>query len=266
MGMNDENRRRVLAEIVSLEAWHDAFSVKRERSDLHVDVAFLTGRIGGEPEAPVRFKLALKRAEVVVVVPMTEPARVETPSVSRDTPAAKVKATSTIATGRKTKARAKAGLTGLGAQGEIATSTARATKLAQSLDGLRITQALTVDGHHHWIVEPTFEGPLAGHPWPANKPRLRVVDTRADRARGIEPTIRVEVRCRREDLAITDIAPTDKTALAALLTDPLGSTKMKAAEAVIRTRLFKAGLLHEDADVADPYTRLTLCEVISEAQ
>lgn len=110
-GMNQDNRKRALAEVVAVDAWHQGFAQKVERVDLHVDVVFKSGRVGGEPGDDVRFRLRLKRAEVVVIVPPTEPAKIDKASVSRDAPQISAKATekrqlnTKLAAGAKGKAK-----------------------------------------------------------------------------------------------------------------------------------------------------------------
>ena len=65
--MADDNRKRALADVVTVDAWHAEFSNDAPRVDLHIDVVFGVGRIGGGESAGVRFRLSLRRAEVVVV-------------------------------------------------------------------------------------------------------------------------------------------------------------------------------------------------------
>src|SRR5205823_1663756 len=86
MVTNSSNRRRAFAEIVSLDAWHEPFSEASSKVDLHADVVFETARVGGEDDSPVRFRLSMRRAEVVIVIPEWEPVGVDKASVSRDNP------------------------------------------------------------------------------------------------------------------------------------------------------------------------------------
>ena len=71
MHRNSDNRKRALADLVTIDVWHDDFG--KRRVNLHADVVFGTARVGGESESQVRFRLSVKRAEVVVIVPDFEP-------------------------------------------------------------------------------------------------------------------------------------------------------------------------------------------------
>lgn len=272
--MNQDNRKRALAEVVAVDAWHQGFTQKVDRVDLHVDVAFMSGRVGGEPGDDVRFRLRLKRAEVVVIVPPTEPAKIDKASVSRDTPQIAAKATekrllkTQISAGAKGKAKVNQAGPGGGLDLTFDASSSRSKETAititQALQAMSVTQTETADGAYSWIVEPAVNETLAGKPWDASKaPRLKVIDKRPDRTKGIEPNIRIEVRCRREDLEITDIALKNQTVWAGFAKDPLGRNKVAAAEALIRTKLFQAGLMAGDLD--DPFAQMTLCATIAES-
>jgi hypothetical protein len=86
MNTNSDNRKRAFADVVTIDAWHESFLEDHAKVDLHVDVVFGTARIGGESQSPVRFRLSAKRAEVVVIIPDSEPVSVDRNSVSRDAP------------------------------------------------------------------------------------------------------------------------------------------------------------------------------------
>lgn len=272
--MTQSNRKRGLADVVSVEAWHKEFRGKIAKSDLHVDVVFMSGRIGGMLTDEVRFQLSLKRAEVVVILPVGEPAKVDPASVSRDTPLRKISARET--TRLKKEAGAKAGLKGsldvvkpkLGATLDISAGMSAAKEkvvaIAETLGSITATHSRNDDGDHRWVLTPSVEAVLDGRPWASGSPRLKVMDTRTDRIKSLPPSIRVEVRCRREDLHITSIALKDDEKWSLIKLGPDHRNKIAAAEALIRTRLFEDGLLHAGADITDPYTQMTLVAVAAE--
>jgi hypothetical protein len=65
MSNDQNNRKRAFAEVVTIEAWHRPFSAETSKADLHADVVFGTARVGGEADSPVRFRLRMKRADIV---------------------------------------------------------------------------------------------------------------------------------------------------------------------------------------------------------
>ncbi|KQZ33802.1 hypothetical protein [Caulobacter sp. Root1472] len=268
--MAEHNRRRALADLVGLDAWKGAPD-KQGRFTLHVDVAFGASRVGGDVEEKVRFRLSLKRAEVVVIVPETEPAAVDKASVARVNDAAsRVKSTKTRTSATKIAAGGSL-LAGVSAKGPKAEAKASANASAQAARSatttstrqtasLMVCQGKTEDGDYRWVVTPALDGErLEGHPWDAgDAPRLKVRDTRKDREKGIEPTVRVQVRCLREDLVISDIVLKDAKLWHKLSQSPTHRNRIAAAEAVIRDRLMKAGLVHGALD--EPYAEMCLAE------
>ena len=264
------NRSKTLSEIVSLEAWHDPFCKKNKSVDVHVDVAFLSGRLGGEDASEVRFVLELRQAEIVVIIPPTEPARVQTTSVSRDAPLVdgrlvrekkfrtekKIKIEGAAKGGAKGVSLSGAAGAGIGA---VQTDQLQA-ELTEAVRNMRILHSLGPDQQHRWNVSSiTNDQSLIGRPWDAAAaPRLKVIDTRLDRERGLAPVVKVEVRCRREDLVISQIELKNCSGLE-LLKLGLGRNKEAAAEAVIRSRLLEEGLL--SGDIEDRFAVLTLASI-----
>ncbi|WP_199084650.1 hypothetical protein [Bosea sp. ASV33] len=269
--LNSDNRRRALAEVASLEAWHESFTSSRKAAALHVDVSFDVGRIGGEEGSGVRFRLALRRAEVVVIIPPGEPASIDPTSVSRDNRSVKVSTQKTVSSKEKREVGANALLKAdqhlvkgrLAAKAFYALGGKSQTliKIAENATAMRIRHKLDSEGNHCWTIEPSAEQALSGKPWSADKaPRAKVNDDRPKGSPSLAPSVRVELRCRREDLLITDIQ-IDRPGWKAL-GDPFGRNKELAAEAVIRTRLAQAGLL--TGDISDPFAMITVSATIAE--
>lgn len=139
MSQNFDNRKRAFADAVTVEAWHEDFSSNTFTADLHADVVFGTARIGGEPESPIRFRLSIKRAEIVIIVPETEPVLVDKSSVSRDAPQVKGHLTEVIerknATSAKAKASASLSPNTIGVSGEAAAEIAHHASQKLSVSG-----------------------------------------------------------------------------------------------------------------------------------
>lgn len=265
-----DNRKRALSEVVSLEAWHQQFKAKRKAVKLFVDVVFSEGRVGGSSD-PVRFRLRIKQAEVVVVIPPTEQASIDKTSVAREAPLSEIKSVEEEKSVRKTTAKAKADLNArhtlvpsvtVGAEGhKEGTRSSHATR-TRSIPAIQVMQTKTPEGQYAWQLRPGWGQTLLGRPWSAtSEPRLKVIDKRADSSRGLEPSVRVEVRCRREDLDITDIRLSADKGLVGKFSPR--RNKEVAAEALIRSRLFEAGLFHS-TDLSDPFAEMVLCATTAE--
>lgn len=272
--MSRHNRTRSLADIVGIQAWHKQFSRNKRKADLHIDVVFLAGRMGGGTTGDVRFKLSLKSAEVVVVIPPLEPLKVDIASVARDAPQQDVNLTNTVKSSRKSKGKAQAelkvnftrprvALEGGGSK-ETADSQERVTAVTQQLQGMTLVHSQTAEGDHRWTVTPNGSSTLLGRPWDATKrPRLKLVDQRSNRDDPLSPTVRVEVRCRREDLEITDIHLSDESLMDVIKAGGSQRNRQAAAEALIRTRLFEEGLV--SGDMRDPYALMVLADIQAES-
>jgi hypothetical protein len=272
--MASDNRRKALGEVISLEAWHEPFSKADKKVDLFVDVAFTTGRLGGEEGSEVRFILGLRAAEVVVIVPPGEPAKVDRGSVKRDAPSTNVKLTASQATHKKTKAKgsASSALSNLKAkiaasgtiEGEVGAAEETRIAVTEAVQNMRLLHTLGADGNHRWTVSAVGEDPLHGRPWVSEKkPRLKVIDQRSDRTTGLAPVITVEIRCRREDLVISNIELKDLKGFADRVRRDNRRNREAAAQAVIRTRLFEEGLLGGDNE--DRYAVMVLASIMAES-
>lgn len=277
LGMTSNNQSRVLSDVVSLEAWHDAFGEGRTLSDLHVDVVFGDARVGGETEAPVRFRLGIQRAEIVVIAPPTEPVAVDPRTVSRDAPqlSGNISRTSNSKRAHSFKLNFAAlfsarRLRSSELSGGADISYGRSTELnsviktTQSISAINTTQSRTSDDHYRWIVSPALGKQLSGRPWdPLTQPRLALIDTRSDKSRGIPPSVRIEIRCRREDLIIHDLKLKDGSAWNIIRKKEGHRNRLAAAEAYIKSRLFEEGL--HVGDMEELFSQTTIAAVTADS-
>lgn len=269
MTSSSNDARQAFTEVVAIEAWHSPFTEGRVQ-DLSVDVVFGTAPIGEDAASPVRFRLSIRRAEVVVVIPDVEPASVDPTSVSRDTP--KLKGVMTTRRSRSAKRSFVAKLFGklsltapaataaAGAKLEVAASREALVEGQGAIENIAITQSKSEDGHYRWILLPHFEDTLSGRPWdPLAQPRLKLIDERRDVSVGIPPAVRVEVRCRREDMVISELVLKDEGLWESVQGKVGFRNRMAAAESLIRDRLIDDGL--EVGDMGELFARLTLASV-----
>jgi hypothetical protein len=265
------NRIRIFSELVSLDAWHLPFTDKRTSVALHADVGFSTARLGGEEESPVRFKVDLKRAELRIIVPETEPLSIDSASVQRiDAPRTKTLKDRSV---KKTRAGAGAEVSGranaTGLSGTAALRAAAAYDTEQSVEvvetrkvGMIVaSHSLDADGNHRWTFSPNKTEPrLDGKPWAAKDfPLLTLKDQRLSPRSGLSSTVRLELSCYREDLNIFDIRLKDGNLLDALKETIGFANRMIAAEAFIRNRLEREGL--PAPRMAEDYAVIELAQI-----
>jgi hypothetical protein len=267
---NLNNQKRALAELVSIDAWQDAFDQKHPKVDLHADVVFGTARVGGETESKIRFRLSVRQAEVVVVIPESEPASVDKKSVARDSfPVLQGRLTETFEKkakfSAKLKASALASITRLAGSASAEASAqaertgSRRLKVSSAVQLMLVLQSKTDKGDYRWSVSvtPDLRKILQGRPWDAaTEPRLKIIDQRKDRSKGLPPTVRVEVQCLREDLVIQDLHVKDESIWGNVKSRLGFKNRLAAAESYIRDWLLDEGL--EVKNIHDSFGRLTL--------
>ncbi len=150
------------------------------------------------------------------------------------------------------------------AGGHVSKSLSKKLELSTSVALMMVTQSKSSDGHYRWLIESTSAGMLEGRPWDAGKqPRLRLIDKRSDPSKGIPPTVRVEVRCRREDLIISDLQMKDESIWTTVKSRVGHKNRMAAAISYIRNRLSEENL--EVQNVEDLFGQLTLGSTIAQS-
>jgi hypothetical protein len=265
------NNRRILEEAISLEAWHSAFSPETDTASIHVDIVFSEVRLGQEDESPVRFKLMIRRAEVVIVIPPTEPLQVLQTSVSREHPTGLGTIRSKSSVGAATSLEASATLSIKPTpilRGKASASSATQLKKENTIEietpvrMILSTQSRSKEGYYRWELKPVQADALLGKPWDAvSEPRLSVKDL-SRKLGGIEGTSRVEIRCKREDLMIEDVTIKDRSMIKKLIGKSGYHNKIIAAESYIRSMLFQRDL--PAGDMAEPYSDVCLAEIVIE--
>ena len=254
------------ADILSLDGWLMPGEEAGHHS-LHADVVFSEGRLGGEEDSEVRFKLALKRAELVVILSNTEPADILKPSVSRDGPAIEGKRTtdssSEVSAGMSggfELGASPAGVSGsakVAAQGSAERKAKDHTTTVEKLGPIAVKHTQTADGDHRWEMTPGVRKLLDGRPWDAAaKPRFTVIDLRQPGSTSLPVVVHLEIRCLREDLHISDISPKSKPTLKSFVESRFKDQKLFAAEAYILQKLTKSGL--DVSDISEDYCRISL--------
>lgn len=275
MEQSHHNKLRAFAEVVSLDAWHTPIPDSPNRMMVHADVVFSEGRLGGESESQVRFRLRMKRAEVVIIAPKTEPLTVDKLSVSRDSPQIKIKKTGEqsldVQTGSSANTQVKLSPSTFSLQSEgsaeikAACVDRHAMKYSEDVRAIGIKQTKTPDGHYRWELKPNIGDSLDGRPWDAStEPRLAIIDTRPGVSKSLPPVTRVEVRCLREDLHISSIELKDGSLWKQIKKMKGFVNKKAAAEAYIKQKLLLESL--PCGDIGDPYCSIILASISTDTQ
>ena len=262
-------KKQAFADVVSIEAWHEKFSDDCAAVDLHANVVFGEAPVGEEKESPVRFRLSVKRAEVVVVIPETEPLSADRNSVSRPAPNYEAKTTTNTdeikSAGFQGKLKGSASGTSGGLSldtqigGEANFKIQERTEVNQTLGHpMLVTQSMTREGYYKWELRSLAGSRLEGAAWKAiEEPRMKLIDKRKrPLKKSIAPVVRVEVRCRREDLIIRDLHIKEETLHKKLISQFVPRNRIAAAEAYIRDQLMKEGL--EVGDLSELFRQITL--------
>jgi hypothetical protein len=261
------------ADVLSVDGWF----MKTEKEDelsLHADVVFGQGRIGGENASPVRFKLAIKRANLVIVLMATEPMSILKETVSRDGPSIEGKRTTEEATGSKNLVAGSASLKSEGGSvkpfvsGSLESNIGHENReqliATEKVLGISVKQTINATGDYKWELLPGIGAILNGRPWDAAKiPRMILKDHRTQNNKQLPVTVRLEVSCLREDLEITEIQLKSKKNFADFLASPFKENKLVAAEAYIRNNIIENGL--GDIDISEPFAAMTLAIKVVES-
>jgi hypothetical protein len=270
MATNLSNRRRAFADVVSIDAWTGDFAKGTEVS-FHADVSFGTARVGGEAESRVRFRLSVRRAEVVLIIADFEPVKVDPRTVYRGSPEPEIKVTASEERSTSANAKGEIGITlsrggldgkaAIGAGGQTTISANQKKEMASSVHSMHVKQSKNEDGYYRWEIRSTDQKALDGRPWNSSEPTAQLVDQRSKGSTSIPPSVRVEVRCRREDLIIDDLRLKDETLMSKIQGKAGYKNRNAAAISYIRNELLKEGLYV--ANIEDPFGQLTLGSAIA---
>ena len=213
-GAMRNNHQRVLADVISLDAWHDPFVIAQDTYGVYAEISFTEGRMGGDdPDIPFTFNVNLKKA--LLTIRLEEPLQIDRNTIARGVPNSSSEYTQVLRAknevkshvglkGRVTPALLSAALTGdVSKSNEV--SKEEELRIAREIPEILVTARPEGPSGYSWELEPLLSNYLKGQPWnPSDIPRMRV---KIPATTGINPTIRVEVRCALEDMEITSILP-----------------------------------------------------------
>lgn len=268
----DKNRKRILAEALSVDAWHDPFKIDGTTSAVHVEVSFHEGRLGGnDPMIPFTFRIALRKA--LLTVKIEEPLSIKRSSVSRDIPETPAELTKILSA--KQTARSSASLAGkldpsslsLALSGELMSgkeaSKDQQLKVVQEIPKILAISRPRSPTEYAWELQPAYHEFLDGQPWdPIKSPRLEVRHPSVRQA--IDPTIKVILSCALEDLSISSLEPKPQGAIEAIKNAAKGSISYAAAIQYLKRTLINADL--EVGKFDNRFSDLWIADVLSQEE
>lgn len=265
--MSRPNNPRAFAEVVSIGVWRTPYGNGRAEADLHIDVGFFTGRLGGDElsQSPVRFRLSLKRAEIHVIRDQGKVIQIPGSGVVREPAPNKSKARTTTTQQASAKGKLAAAFKNLTPQiavdlsGQAETQVTKRVDREEEIGEMRLAhRKLPDDSGYVFSIEPMRSGTLSGQPWDALEPRMKLRDTKADRKRGEPPELTVQIRCKREDLHIEDIVFKDGSMWSI---ESLTKNKKIAVEQYIKHEILSMGL--PCGDLSEPFASVILADAVS---
>lgn len=270
--MPTDNTHRSLRRLVVVDAWFRRSANRDDRYTLHADVSFNEERLGGDTEAMVIFKVAVKQCEVVFIPPKFD-FKVDRNSVRRQRPLKPQEIASSRQRKRGASGRLKLSLNRKPAAGadiglERSRSSEQTSKSTQTKSMYNEQFTRSVDGHDAWRVDgqELANGRLLGPVFDVDtEPRLTLIDLRSearrasDEMRSMTPLSRIEVRCMRDDIDIYEVRMKDEDKQGWLANRPGHKERLHIAREVLRE-----ALLQEELSVGsllnDPYAEMTICD------
>ncbi len=266
----NNNRSRVLSEVVSLDAWHGPIESNSTSSSVSVEINFKEGRIGGgDEDFPFTFKLSLKRA--LLKLRLESPLKIDRTSIARNIPDAQVKHTELITARNQATAEVKAGgkinpalfTAALSGQVETSTEVSKQEEMSvvRTVPPILVSSEPRNQNEYCWTLEPTYLPYLMGQPWdPVNDPRL-LAKYDYNKIGKIDPVIEATLTCAFEDIEIDDILPKDETLQKRVSNFWKGDTRMSAAKQHLKTVLQNYDL--EPGSMDNRFASLLVASVIA---
>lgn len=273
MNGNDQNRLRQLEGLITVDAWHSRLTENNRIADLFMYVNFEEARLGDR----VIFRLNLRRAEISVIVAGDPPFSIDPEHIWRGDTGTSGCITYKNETERDTSISAKIlaafnlqkidASVGINANTTYSSKTSNSSEAAMKVSPIRVDFDRHIENRPTWIMRPsglpTAGDPsgefLNGTPWAEGKRRLlRFVDRRDDTSIGDDPSVKVRISCKREDLHFHDFRVEDSVGKWQRIDD---SSKIIVAEEYLKRKLVGTGL--HAGNLRNPFSLVILGDLWS---
>ena len=263
------NKRRVLAQVLSIDAWHSPITYDGKKFSVHVELSFRNGRIGGDdPDFPFTFNIALKRA--LLTLELEQPLAIDRASVARHIPADQAELTKILAA--RDEAKTNVNFTGKITPASLALSLSGNADQTQSQsreDQIKVVQQIPRviaqphpigEREYAWELSPGHGMLLEGQPWdPVEQPRLSARYIGQGRP-AIEPALKAFVSCKLEDIEITDLKLKDQS-ISGILKE-MAFNRVNEAAAIQQLKLTLREMELQTGSLGDIYSEMTIADVI----
>ncbi|OUS38509.1 hypothetical protein A9Q94_02435 [Rhodobacterales bacterium 56_14_T64] len=241
------NLSKSLNEIVSVESWYAKFTEENRESEFFMHVRFQEAVFGGDPEHTVRFRLRLRKADVIVFA--EEPLKVPKSGVRRDRlnieatyEQERTEETNAGISGEGSVEVSQAGLKG---KAKVAVNADKTVKDKSTstrrirTSGTLVEHSIDTDGNNRWSFSPADGEHLLGQVFEQTAPLMKV--HHQEQVGKISPIVKVQVKCRREDIDVLDLEP--KNLPKGMFERGIGpEAKLRLAEEIIKDTLATEGL------------------------
>jgi hypothetical protein len=250
------NKKRLLAQVLSIDAWHEPMKFDGRTFSVHVELSFKNGRIGGDdPRFPFTFKRAL------LTIQLEKPLSIDRKSVARHIPSNQAELTQIIAArdeikssrefGGKVSPAALAFSISGKAENTDASSREKQMKVVQEVPRIVAIPHPLGSQEYAWELRPG-QSPVA-------EPRLSAKITSGGKPK-IEPVLKALVTCKLEDIEISDLVLKDTSPVGILKEMAFHRVNMVAAIQHLKFSLREMEL--EAGDFGDKFSAVTIADMI----
>jgi hypothetical protein len=259
-----DNISRLIPSGLTVAGWYTSPD-KDGLCAVHVDLVFSTAKFGGDEATEIEFELRLRRCELVIVPVDAVRLKISTLARSYKNEETSLRMTDRRAVDLKAQGKIGASTASLptvdaSASGSFDRSFEEIREATRTVRDFVVQHGLTADRHPKWEISKSNGAVLQGSPWDATtEPRVRFEQVPSKISH--QPYIRLELRCRREDLDFGDgIRLKDESKKKLFRAKRNRDANLAAAEQYIKKVLIEEGLTV--SNIAHKFGEITLADVV----
>lgn len=259
------NSQRILKNLVSIEAWHKELETVNQISPLTVDLVFQEALFGDNSTDKVRFRVRLKKAELVIKLDQSGNLVVPNDSVRRDAMSLKGRTVQALSTSSQNelKGHAEASISESGFNAKLnAKAASEIVRSESTLTDFEIEHGsiskehFKEDGNHCWRFEPLVSELLYGNAWDGP---AKLLELKTKYPSQIGDAVIVEVKCRREDIEVLDVE--SQNGHVWRLIPKTQKEKLALIHEIVRDELSELNL--GDPDLENDFAQVTVASIVA---